>query len=342
MTRRSFALKLPAQPTPKLFLLKGRLPMTRYHTLLVCAGLVLGSFCSYASLLRAADIRLQAKEDRVTVVIDDETFTEYIYRGYEKPIMYPIVGPQGIPMTRDWPMKEGTPDEAHDHPHHKSIWFGHMEVNGESFWHSGPTAGTTVQTAIEVDGTTIRTKNNLVGRDGKLVATDSREINFAADGETRFIDYSVTYHASEGPIVFGDNKDGQMGIRMNPHLRLKGPVANGQAVNAEGVTTAEIWGKRAPWIDFWGTVNGQVVGIAMFDHPTNFRYPTWWHARDYGLLSANPFGRQDFEGKEAESGDHKIAAGESLTFKHRFVFHRGDAEQAKIGELYKAWVAAQP
>lgn len=285
----------------------------------------------------AADVRLESKPDRISVWIDNEIFTEYIFKGYEKPILYPVIGPSGVEMTRNWPMRDGVENEAHDHPHHKSIWFGHMEVNGESFWHSGPTAGTTVSTEVEIEGNTIRSQNNLVGRDGQLVATDSREISFTVDGETRMIDYGVTYHASQGAITFGDNKDGQMGIRMNPHLRIKGPVANGQAVNSQGVTTADIWGKRANWIDYWGTVQENVVGIAIFDHPSNLRHPTWWHARDYGLVSANPFGRQDFEGEQAESGDYELAAGESLSFKYRFVFHRGDAQQAKIEELYQQW-----
>lgn len=285
----------------------------------------------------AAEVRLESKPDRVTVWVDDEIFTEYIFEGYEKPILYPVIGPGGVGMTRNWPMRDGVENEAHDHPHHKSIWFGHQEVNGESVWGVPPASGTTVSTKVEVDGNTIRSQNNLVGRDGKLVATDSRAISFAGDGETRFIDYAVTYHASQGAITFGDNKDGQMAIRMNPHLRIKGPVANGQAVNSEGVTTADIWGKRANWIDYWGTVQDHVVGIAVFDHPSNFRHPTWWHARDYGLLSANPFGRQDFEGEQAESGEYKLPAGESLSFKYRFVFHRGDAQEAKIDELYKQW-----
>ncbi|MEO8271813.1 MAG: PmoA family protein [Aureliella sp.] len=289
------------------------------------------------STLMAADLRLESKEDRVTVWLGDEVFTEYIFKGYEKPILYPVIGPSGIGMTRNWPMRDGVENEAHDHPHHKSIWFGHMEVNGESFWHSGETAGTTVSKVVSIDGNTIRSENDLVGRDGKLVATDSREISFWADGETRMIDYSVTYHASQGEIVFGDNKDGQMGIRMNPNLRIEGPVANGQAVNSAGVTTADIWGKRADWIDYWGTVEGHVVGIAIFDHPSNLRHPTWWHARDYGLVSANPFGRQDFEGELAESGEYTLPAGESLTFKHRFVVHRGDAKGAGIDKIYREW-----
>lgn len=291
--------------------------------------------------LLADDVKLERKEDRVSVTIDGELFTEYVFKGYEKPILYPVIGPYGISMTRNWPMKEGVADEAHDHPHHKSIWFGHMEVNGESFWHSGDTAGTTVQQDLVVDGNTIKTANQLIGKDGKLVATDSREISFGAEGDTRFIDYSVTYYASEGDLVFGDNKDGQMGIRMNPHLRTKGPVATGQATNSEGVQTADIWGKRAKWIDYWGQVDGHTVGIAMFDHPSNFRFPTWWHARDYGLLSANPFGIHDFEGAAADAGNHTLPKGESLTFRHRFVFHTGDATEAKIEAQYQAWVANQ-
>ena len=286
----------------------------------------------------AAEVRLESKEDRVTVWLGDEIFTEYIFKGYEKPILYPIIGPAGIGMTRNWPMRDGVENEAHDHPHHKSIWFGHMKVNGESFWHAGETGNATISKEVLIDGNTIRAQNDLVAQDGKkLVATDSREISFFADGETRMIDYAVTYHASQGDIVFGDNKDGQMGIRMNPHLRIKGPVANGQAVNATGVTTADIWGKRAEWIDYWGTIDGNVVGIAMFDHPSNLRHPTWWHARDYGLVSANPFGRQDFEGEQAESGDYTLPSGESLTFKHRFVIHRGDAQAAGIEKIYRDW-----
>ncbi|MEM8735123.1 MAG: PmoA family protein, partial [Planctomycetota bacterium] len=228
-------------------------------------------------------VSLRREKDRVVVSIGGELFTEYIFEGFEKPILYPVIGPTGARMTRDYPMKKGTENEADDHPHHKSIWFGHMKVNNESFWHTGSDAGTTQMTYIEIDDNAIRTKNNLVDRNGKLLATDSRNISFGAENDIRWIDYEVTYHASQSDLHFGDNKDGQMGIRMHPALRIKGPIANGQAVNSEGIREKEIWGKRAPWIDYWGKVDGQVVGIAVFDHPTNLRHPTWWHARDYGL-----------------------------------------------------------
>jgi hypothetical protein len=284
-------------------------------------------------------IKLEEKADRVSVTIDGELFTEYIFAGYEKPILYPVIGPYKTRMTRDYPMKEGTPAEADDHPHHKSIWFGHMEVSGESFWHSGETAGKTVQVSIRVEGNCIHSTNRLVGKAGDLVATDSRVICFDADGTNRYIDYQVTYHASESPIQFGDNKDGQMGIRMHPKLRISGPVAVGKAINARGVREDEIWGKRAEWIDYWGEIDGHTVGIAIFDHPKNFRHPTWWHARAYGLVSANPFGIHHFEEKDdASLGDYLLPKGESLSFRHRFVFHPGDYEQADIASLYDQWV----
>ncbi len=298
---------------------------------------------SFACTAFAQDdrVRLEQHEDRISVHIDDQLFTEYIFQGYEKPILYPVIGPHGVRMTRDFPMKLGTPNEADDHPHHKSIWFGHMKVNGESFWHVGDNAGTTEQTDVSVQEDTLRSVNRLVDRDGQLVAIDSRELRFSAQGDLRFIDYAVTYHAVLSPITFGDNKDGQMGIRMHPSLRIKGPVASGQAINAKGDRESDIWGKRASWIDYWGDIDGHVVGIAMFDHPSNLRHPTWWHARDYGLLSANPFGIHHFEEQpDPKLGDYTLPEHESLTFRHRFVFHPGDYQQAQIADLYQQW--AQP
>lgn len=285
------------------------------------------------------EVVLESKKDRVTVTVDGQLFTEYVFEGYEKPILYPVIGPYNTRMTRDYPMEKETLNEADDHPHHKSIWFGHMSVNGESFWHVGKDAGTTVQESLSVEGDTIESKNKLLDRNGMLVARDSRKIRFSADDKNRYIDYSVTYHATESQITFGDNKDGQMGIRMHPRLRIKGPVASGKAINSRGIREEEIWGKRAEWIDYWGDIDGNTVGIAVFDHPDNLRHPTWWHARDYGLLSANPFGIHHFEDQDdPHLGDYVLPKSESLTFHHRFVFHPGDFQAADIDSLYQTWI----
>jgi hypothetical protein len=156
-------------------------------------------------------------------------------------------------------------------------------------------------------------------------------------GENRAIDFDITVHASSGDVKFGDTKEGSMGIRTNPALRVKGSVAKGQAVNSEGVKGKAVWGKRAKWVDYWGPINGNTVGIAIFDHPGNPRHPTWWHARDYGLVAANPFGVHNFEGKPKGTGDLVIKSGEKVRFRYRFLFHAGDVKKAKISESYTAW-----
>ncbi len=103
------------------------------------------------------------------------------------------------------------------------------------------------------------------------------------------------------------------------------------------MTGPAIWGKRAKWVDYWGTIEGQTVGIAFFDNPQNLRYPTYWHARDYGLYAANPFGLSEFVGR-GEDGSYTVPAGGALRLRYRLVFHTGDVTQAKIAELYQEYV----
>jgi hypothetical protein len=111
-------------------------------------------------------------------------------------------------------------------------------------------------------------------------------------------------------------------------------VQPAKAVNSEGDEGEKIWGKRAKWVDYTGTIEGQRVGIAFLDHPQNLRHPTYWHARSYGLFAANPFGLSQFVGFW-RNGSHTIPAGESLELRYRLVFHTGDADQADIEKSYR-------
>lgn len=129
-----------------------------------------------------------------------------------------------------------------------------------------------------------------------------------------------------------------MAIRIPSPMAAGGPPGNGHIVNSEGVRDVATWGQRATWVDYYGTVAGKLVGIAMFDHPQNLRYPTWWHVRDYGLFAAT-FGQHDFEKKPAGIGDLSLAAGERITFRYRFVFHTGDEKEARIAVHYQAYQA---
>ena len=308
------------------------------------AALILGGAVSLgcSSSNRLDEILIEDHDGRVDVRFKDGRFTSYHYQGSSRPYFHPVFGPGQVPMTRDWPMEKKTPDEAHDHPHHKSLWFSHGDVNGHDFWAEGAKAGRIVQDGpveISVKDGEFVTRNRWVSHDGKTICRDRRRHRFGRQGRVRFIDFEITIEASEGPLVLGDTKEGTMALRLRPALRLAGKVAKGKAVNSEGVKGAAIWGKRAAWVDYHGPVGERTVGVAIFDHPDNFAHPTWWHARSYGLFAANPFGVHHFEKKPAHTGDHRLEAREPLSLRYRIVFHEGDEKQALIAKRFAKYGA---
>lgn len=294
----------------------------------------------------AGSITLEKRADRVDVLVDGEPFTSYIFTGYAKPILYPVLGPGGIPMTRSYPIEKDVEGEATDHVHHESLWFTHDEVNGVDFWGHRPDAEgrgpRIVQRAMPVceDGVIV-TENDWTAPDGTVVLSDTRRVSFAADERQRTIDIEVTLHASAGEVHFGDTKEGTMAIRVRTPLQLKdGSGSSGAAGHirtSEGLTDGEAWGKQARWVDYFGEIDGTPVGIALFDHPDNLRHPTRWHARDYGLFTANPFGVKHFTGDDSEPGGYTLSAGEILTLRYRFVFHGGDVDADGLDQQWKAW-----
>lgn len=291
-----------------------------------------------------AEFSIESMEGKINVNIDGKRFTTYDYSSYAKPILWPIIGPTGSEMTRNYPMKKGVAGEAEDHPHHKSFTFHHGEVSDENFWHetskgNGTIRNTAIVTAEVVDGkAVIASANDWVGKDGKtVILRDETRIVCHADEHNRYIDFQVRLIAGKRDVTFQDTKEGTMMIRTHPELRVNGKVAKAKALNSAGDKDKGLWGKKAAWVDYWGPVEGTVCGIAIFDHPDNLRHPTTWHARDYGLIAANPFGLSYFQRAGKHAGDHTIKKGASLTFKYRFVFHAGDHEAAGIPALYKKW-----
>jgi len=283
-------------------------------------------------------------DDRLLVEINGQLFTEYVFKDVPRPYCYPLIGPGGLPMTRSWPMKD-VPDEAHDHPHHRSLWFAHGSVNGYDFWSEQKAFSKTVhQGFLEIKSGSkvgiIRSTNNWVAADGTLVCTDNRTLHIYAPNSPgeRVLDFEITLFASNGEVTFGDTKEGTMAVRLAPTMRLKGKVGQGHIVQSTGVRDGETWGKRAAWCDYYGPVQGKTVGIAIFAHPRNPRHPTWWHVRDYGLFAANPFGQHDFEKlADKTTGDLVVPAGKSITFRYRFYLHEGDDQQANVAAKYKQY-----
>ncbi|MEM7202953.1 MAG: PmoA family protein [Planctomycetota bacterium] len=282
--------------------------------------------------------------DRVRVEQRDALVTEYRYRGQPKPILYPLHGPGGVAVTRQWPLAEA-PGEERDHQHHRALWFAHGAVNGHDFWAEHAESGQIEHAAwleATAEGATavLRTRNVWRAHDGATVCHDERRLCFYDVADAVLFDYDVTLLATEGPLRLGDTKEGTMAIRLAPTLRLRGDVAAGHCVNAAGDRDGDVWGQRAGWVDYYGPIDGGVVGVAIFDHPENVAHPTWWHARDYGLFAANPFGAHDFEDAPAGTGDVVVPAGESLTLRYRFFLHRGDTEAAAVAARFDDYASA--
>jgi sugar phosphate isomerase/epimerase len=289
----------------------------------------------------AGGVKLTQGDNKVTVEINGKLFTEYRFKEPQRPFFYPVMAPTGEPIMRHWPVEDTDPNDPRDHVHQKSLWFTHGAVNGIDFWSDGK--GTIVHDKfLEVSSGpqsgVIKSQNKWVAPDGKVTLTDTRTHRFYNDPDGTLMDWEITLHASNGQVTFGDTKEGSMAIRLAPTVQLGGKVGKGHIINSEGVTDNATWSKRADWCDYYGPLEGAVVGVAIFDHPDNPRHPTWWHVRDYGLFAANPFGIHDFEPKKpAGAGDLVIPAGESVTFKYRFYFHKGDEKQAKVAEHYRAY-----
>ena len=305
----------------------------------------------------AAEVKLIPSEDRVRVEIGGQVFTEYIFRGAYRPYCYPVLASDGTPLTRNFPMRSGL-GEDEDHPHHRSLWFAHSDVNGVDFWNQDAAGSPRPKGKILHDallettsGTAgvIRARSRWVAPDGRQFCIDETTIRFGATADARTIDFEITLRApADAPVLLGDNKDGGLALRLAPWLNLprgagttrKYTAGVGHLVTSQGDRDGAAWGKRADWADFHAEHEGKIYGVAIFDHPQNLQHPTWWHARDYGLFAANPIGWHDFEAKTTKpnAGNYTIPAGGTLTLRYRVFLHIGNEKTAKLAERYDDYV----
>ncbi|NLG28206.1 MAG: hypothetical protein GX557_09855 [Chloroflexi bacterium] len=281
------------------------------------------------------------------VGIEGELFTRYNYgTDLVRPFLYPVLAGAGTGITRNWPMVEGVAGERQDHPHHTGVYTAQGSVNGVNNWdngaghgyivhqgfgrvYEGPVAGGFTESLAWTDA------------EHKTLMTETRRITFyATDPEARVFDYSVSLHASEGEVTLGDTKEGGLlAVRVASSMDVMGPREGGRIQTATGgINEGEAWGKRAEWVDFSGPVSGDWVGIALMDHPSNPRYPTYWHVRNYGLMTINPIALHDYTGDPNKRWDLVIPAGETVTFAFRVYVHVGDANEALVADHWHDWV----
>jgi hypothetical protein len=325
---------------------------------IVIAVLVLAAVNLWAQDKQEA-VSFERQGNNIQVAIGGKPFTTYHFDpGTAKAYLQPLRSASGVIVTRGFPIGDTVPAEhAHDssvEPHQRGMYFAHGDINGFNFWseevfskyygnaYHAAFGRMVLRKVEEVQGGplfgTIRATFDLEGPDRKPFAEEVQQFRFSGDSHSRAIECEFTVRAGEGPVKFGDTKEGVFALRLAPEL----DAPSGSMVNSEGGQgEAQIWGKRANWVDVDGVIDGQAVGVAIFDSPKSFRHPTYWHARGYGLLAANPFGLRDFLRDPHQDGSYTIPAGGSIQFRYRVLIHDGDYKQAHVVERYGDYAAKQ-
>lgn len=287
-----------------------------------------------------AQVKFEKQAGRIAVRIKGQPFTTFYWGGdAPKPYLHPLTAASGKVVTRRFPMEQ-VPGESRDHPHHRGLWITHGEVSDVNFWMNEPGYKPEVSGRIvplgepTVKGDTIHAVFEWRKPDGKPLLTEDRTMKFSGDSTTRGIDFDVTFTAID-TVKWGDTKEGFFAIRLADRLTEKS--GTGQMINASGATGMKnVWGKRSEWVDYAGELDGEKLGIAIFDHPRNFRHPTYWHARDYGLFAANPFGEHDFLNDKTRDGSLTLKPREVLRLRYRVLIHPAGVNLADAYRVYAA------
>ena len=344
-------------------------------TLNLIFTLALALMISVTSNAQSVKIVEAKGKKQLDVLVDGELFTSYVYwDDQKKPVLYPLKTSKGTIVTRGYPL-EKVAGERTDHPHHISSWFNYGNINGVDFWNTPPDNVKRDQGALDKFGVIKHRAVNTVknGRgaaqlgvtmdwimpDGSKIMQEDDQIFFRAARDLRVIDRIITLTAQDKEVVFRDSKEGALAIRVTRSLEEpskeplvftddKGnptgvPVLDNKGVagvylSSEGkVGEKDAWGKRAKWMTLSGNVKGEDVVIAIFDHPLNPTYPTYWHARGYGLFAANPFGAKEFT-KGASTLNYSLKPGQKATFRFRILIHSGKLTKDQTEILYSSFL----
>jgi hypothetical protein len=292
-----------------------------------------------------AAVSFEQGTKQIQVLIDERPFTTFHYEEtWDKPFLYPLRTASGMVISRGYPI-EPREGEEQDHDWHRGIWYGHGEVNGHDFWRElgrdktgiiVPISAPTYKAAAT--SATLTAELGLQTPKREIIGTVSEEFAFSKAGPLRLIDVTIVIQADKGQaLTFGDTEDGGFGMRLADEFRQD---RGATLLNSEGQQgTENIWGKPARWIDYATTIEGKQAGVAMFDHPSNLRHPTRWHARGYSLCAANPFASADFTGDQSNDGSYTVKQGDTLTHRYRVIIHEGETTPQQIEDLYSQFVS---
>lgn len=313
-------------------------------------------------------------DKKVDVLIDGNLFTSYLYSDeisvLKKTTLYPIISANGQTITRGYPLAT-RPSERTDHPHHIGAWLNFGDVNGLDFWGNSDEIKTPkeklgtirhekiVDLENGIEKASIVVQANWLNPDGTVLMEEATKFIFHAEKGKRIIDRITTLKSKNQLVSFNDTKEGMFAIRTARELEhpSDSPVnlsdANGNKTTArfinnagvsghymsnEGMEGTDVWGTRAKWMALSGTINEQDVTLVIMDEPQNIGYPTYWHARSYGLFSANPLGQKAFTDGKEESMNFSLQPNSSVTFTYRIVILDGKFSKEELESEYQGFI----
>ncbi len=308
---------------------------------------------------------------RVDVFVDGQLFTSYVWpETLKTPVLYPLRTAKGTVVTRGFPL-EPRPGERIDHPHHAGFWLNYGNVNGVDFWNSSTflppeqqrKMGTIVHRKV-VQATSGKDRGELqveldwVMPDGQTILHESTTFVFHAGPNLRAVDRITTLSALDKRVVLHDDKEGMLGLRVRRELEqpsneplvftdssgrptavkvLDNTGVSGLYRSSEGKTGDAVWGTRGRWTMLTGRVEQEDVTLAVLDNPKNVGFPTYWHARGYGLFSANPLGQEVFSNGK-EKLNFTLESKQSVTFRYRLLILSGPTTPDQIEAQYQQFV----
>ena len=290
--------------------------------------------CHLATVARVAgqgapEIAFKHDNYRIVITAGGAPLATYVYRDVKTPRPYfaHLHAPGGVQVTRNHPPIAGK--DAVDHAEmHPGLWLAFGDLSSADNWRlKAPVLGDglleKLQGGAGKGGFVIT--NRYQANDGKKgVCHEVCRYTFFAKPAGYLILWDSKLYNNESDFTFGDQEEMGLGVRLATPLTVK---AGGQILTSEGhKNEKQVRGKSSPWCDYSGTVAGKRVGVTLMQHPRNFR-PAWYHARDYGLLVANPFGRKALTGGETSL----VTVKRGETFRLRFgVFLHSRADDAKL------------
>ena len=331
--------------------------MNKFAILLISSAALCGTSSARAQASPRVELVRHDAEQRVDVLVDGVPFTSYIWPSQiKKPVLYPIRAASGVIVTRGFPLAP-RPGEHVDHPHQVGLWLTHEDVNGLDFWNNStaipeeraPKMGTILQRSIRgvrsgAGSGTLDVTMDWADSHGRALLREDTRFVFGAAAGRRTIDRLTTLTALRDTVRFTDQKDGFFGMRVARSLEqpatqselLDNTGVTGRYRSSEGLAGDSVWGTRGRWVTLEGDVEGKPVTLAILDHPRNPGFPTYWHARGYGLFAANPLGARIFSNGR-DSLDLRLAPGKSATFRYRVLILDAHASPSEIEEEYRAF-----